>query len=85
VGNDPLILLADEPTGNLDSGATRDLLRLFDGLRSAGQTMVLVTHDERVAATADRLVSMRDGAFVEETRLTRGSGASLSALAGLEG
>jgi putative ABC transport system ATP-binding protein len=82
---EPLVVLADEPTGNLDSAATIDVLRLFDGLRSAGQTMVIVTHDSRVAATADRLISMRDGAFVDETRLTGGSAGNLGALAGLEG
>jgi ABC-type lipoprotein export system ATPase subunit len=71
--NEPLVVLADEPTGNLDSGATLEVLRLFDKLHSAGLTLVIVTHDERVAATADRLVSMRDGALVDETRLTGGS------------
>jgi putative ABC transport system ATP-binding protein len=85
LSNEPLVVLADEPTGNLDSASTLDVLRLLDGLRAAGQTLVIVTHDERVAATADRLISMRDGAFVEETRLTRGSAGRLSELAGLEG
>ena len=70
--NDPLVVLADEPTGNLDSAATLEVLRLFDQLHAAGLTLVIVTHDERVAATADRLVSMRDGALVDETRLTGG-------------
>jgi putative ABC transport system ATP-binding protein len=84
LSNEPLVVLADEPTGNLDSAATLDVLRLLDSLRSAGQTLVIVTHDERVAATADRLISMRDGAFVEETRLTRGTTGSLGELAGLE-
>ncbi|GAA0967188.1 ABC transporter ATP-binding protein [Actinocorallia libanotica] len=75
LANEPLVLLADEPTGNLDTAATRDVLRLFVGLRAAGQTVVIVTHDERVAATADRLVSMRDGMFVDDTRLAgRGTG-----------
>ncbi|MFI0357176.1 ABC transporter ATP-binding protein [Actinomadura sp. 9N407] len=69
MANEPLVLLADEPTGNLDTAATLDVLRLFEDLRSAGQTLVVVTHDERVAATADRLVSMRDGMFVDDTRL----------------
>ncbi|MCW2886107.1 MAG: transporter ATP-binding protein [Streptosporangiaceae bacterium] len=69
MANEPLVLLADEPTGNLDTAATLDVLRLFEGLRAAGQTLVIVTHDERVAATADRLVSMRDGMFVDDTRL----------------
>jgi putative ABC transport system ATP-binding protein len=84
LSNEPLVVLADEPTGNLDSAATLDVLRLLDSLRSAGQTLVIVTHEERVAATADRLISMRDGAFVQETRLTRGTTGSLGELAGLE-
>jgi len=67
--NEPLVVLADEPTGNLDTAAAADVLRLFAQLRSGGQTLVLVTHDSRVAATADRLLTMRDGAIVDETRL----------------
>jgi putative ABC transport system ATP-binding protein len=85
LSNEPLVVLADEPTGNLDSAATVEVLRLLDSLRAAGQTLVIVTHDARVAATTDRLITMRDGAFVEETRLTRGSGGRLSELVGLEG
>ena len=85
LSNDPLVVLADEPTGNLDSAATREVLRLFDRLHAAGQTLVIVTHDPRVAATADRLVSMRDGAFVDETRMSGGTRGNLGALAGLEG
>jgi ABC-type lipoprotein export system ATPase subunit len=85
LSNDPLVVLADEPTGNLDSAATREVLRLFDSLHAAGQTLVIVTHDSRVAATADRLISMRDGSFVDETRMSGGSRGNLGALAGLEG
>jgi ABC-type lipoprotein export system ATPase subunit len=85
LANDPLVVLADEPTGNLDSEATLDVLRLFDTLHGAGQTLVIVTHDSRIAATADRLISMRDGAFVDETRLTGGTSGRLGSLAGLEG
>jgi ABC-type lipoprotein export system ATPase subunit len=84
LSNEPLVVLADEPTGNLDSAATLDVLRLLDSLRSTGQTLVIVTHDERIAATADRLITMRDGAFVEETRLSRGSTGELGDLIGLE-
>jgi putative ABC transport system ATP-binding protein len=84
LSNEPLVVLADEPTGNLDSAATLDVLRLLESLRAAGQTLLVVTHDARIAATADRLISMRDGAFVEETRLTRGSTGELGQLAGLE-
>jgi putative ABC transport system ATP-binding protein len=85
LSNEPLVVLADEPTGNLDSAATLDLLRLFESLHEAGLTLVVVTHDERIAATSDRLILMRDGAFVDETRLTGGTGGSLGALVGLEG
>jgi putative ABC transport system ATP-binding protein len=83
LSNDPLVVLADEPTGNLDSAATRDVLRLFDSLHSAGQTLVIVTHDPRIAATADRLISMRDGAFVDDTRMSGGTRGSLADLADL--
>ncbi|GAA4574068.1 ABC transporter ATP-binding protein [Planotetraspora kaengkrachanensis] len=83
--NEPLVVLADEPTGNLDTAATLDVLRIFEELRSAGQTFVIVTHDERVAATADRLVSMRDGMFVDDTRLAGTGTGWLGGLAGLEG
>lgn len=85
LANEPLIVLADEPTGNLDSAATLEVLRLFEALRSSGLTLVVVTHDERIAATADRLISMRDGAFVDETRLTCGTTGNLGDLAGLGG
>jgi putative ABC transport system ATP-binding protein len=85
LSNDPLVVLADEPTGNLDSAATLEVLRLFDSLHKAGQTLVIVTHDSRIAAIADRLISMRDGAFVDETRVTGGTTGRLADLAGLEG
>ncbi len=84
MANDPALLLADEPTGNLDSEATLDVLRLFESLHAAGQTLVIVTHDARIGATADRLISMRDGEFIDETRLTGGSTGNLGALAGLD-
>ncbi|WP_034262256.1 ABC transporter ATP-binding protein [Actinospica robiniae] len=85
LANEPTIVLADEPTGNLDSASTLDVLRLFEALHASGLTVVVVTHDERIAATADRLITMRDGAFVDEMRLTGGTRASLADLAGLEG
>jgi putative ABC transport system ATP-binding protein len=68
--NRPTLLLADEPTGNLDSDSTRDVLALLQRLNSAGQTILLVTHDARVASNADRVITMRDGAIVDDTRLT---------------
>jgi putative ABC transport system ATP-binding protein len=84
LANQPLVVLADEPTGNLDSEATLDVLRLFESLHEAGQTLVIVTHDSRIAATADRLISMRDGAFIDETRLTGGTSGRLGALLDLD-
>jgi putative ABC transport system ATP-binding protein len=83
LANEPALVLADEPTGNLDSAATLEILRLFDRLRTAGQTLVIVTHDERIAATADRLISMRDGTFVDETRLIGETPRNLADIAGL--
>jgi putative ABC transport system ATP-binding protein len=65
---DPVLVLADEPTGNLDTAATHDVLQLFGQLHAAGQTLVIVTHDTRVAATADRTIAMRDGTFTQSTR-----------------
>jgi putative ABC transport system ATP-binding protein len=85
LANEPVIVFADEPTGNLDSLATTELLRLFDALHNSGLTLVIVTHDERVAATADRLISMRDGAFIDETRLTGGATGHLGAPARIKG
>jgi putative ABC transport system ATP-binding protein len=70
--NEPLLVLADEPTGNLDSRATGEILRLFARLRESHQTLVLVTHDPRVAVTGERLLTMRDGQIVEDTRLDGG-------------
>ena len=84
LSNEPLVVLADEPTGNLDSAATLDVLQLFERLHESGQTLVIVTHDPRIAATADRMISMRDGAFVDETRLTGAATGQLGALVGLE-
>jgi putative ABC transport system ATP-binding protein len=83
LANEPILVLADEPTGNLDSTATLEVLRVFEDLHLAGLTLVIVTHDERIAATADRLISMRDGTFVDETRLVGGTRGNLADLAGL--
>jgi putative ABC transport system ATP-binding protein len=59
--NDPLIILADEPTGNLDSRTGREVLDLIDRLHQEGKTIVLVTHDDHVAARAERVIHMKDG------------------------
>jgi putative ABC transport system ATP-binding protein len=81
---EPAVVLADEPTGNLDSTSTKEVLRLFGHLHQAGQTLVIVTHDPRIAATADRMISMRDGVFIDQTMLQGGTSGRLGALAGLE-
>jgi len=59
--NDPLILLADEPTGNLDSGTQRDIMAVLDTLNQEGKTIILVTHETDVAAHARRKVTLHDG------------------------
>ena len=57
----PAILLADEPTGNLDSAVSAEILQLFDKLHADGNTIVLITHDHDIAAHAQRVISVRDG------------------------
>ncbi len=64
--NNPKIILADEPTGNLDSKTARDVMEIFKKLNSEGKTIVLVTHDKEVASYAERIVYMRDGEIWEE-------------------
>jgi putative ABC transport system ATP-binding protein len=63
LANRPGVLLADEPTGNLDTESARQVLALLRAQHDAGQTIVMVTHDARVAAAADRLLVMEDGRF----------------------
>jgi putative ABC transport system ATP-binding protein len=72
LANEPAVVFADEPTGNLDSAGTLEVLRVFRTLREDGLTLVVVTHNERIAASADRQVSMRDGAFVGTTIVADG-------------
>ncbi len=62
---EPALLLADEPTGNLDSTSTADVLGLFDDLSAAGRTIVLITHEPDVAAHADRVVEIHDGRLTD--------------------
>jgi putative ABC transport system ATP-binding protein len=69
LANTPDIVLGDEPTGNLDSAAAREVLGLLRGARDRGQTVLLVTHDARVAAAADRVITLRDGLVSDETEL----------------
>ena len=61
LANDPLILLADEPTGNLDTQTSEEILELFDDLHRRGRTVIMVTHEQHVAAHCQRVVHLRDG------------------------
>jgi putative ABC transport system ATP-binding protein len=65
--NDPPFLLADEPTGNLDSATGEQVLALFRELHQQGQTIVMVTHNPEAAAYADRVIHIRDGQIVQES------------------
>ena len=66
--NEPSILLADEPTGNLDSRTSAEMMELFDELNAAGNTMVVVTHEEDIAAHARRVVRLLDGKIVVDEK-----------------
>jgi putative ABC transport system ATP-binding protein len=70
----PVLLLADEPTGALDSKATADVLDLFDELSAAGRTLVVITHEDEVGSRARRLVVMKDGLVQSDTRQRPGGG-----------
>ena len=64
LANDPAILLADEPTGNLDSHSGEEVMEIFDTLHKEGRTLIVVTHDPNVAKRSPRVVSIRDGHVV---------------------
>jgi putative ABC transport system ATP-binding protein len=65
----PAVILADEPTGNLDSRTGAEVMAVMKGLHDEGQTIVLVTHDAKNAGLADRVFFMRDGQLIRETKL----------------
>lgn len=66
--NEPLVILADEPTGNLDSSSGSDILKLFDELHEQGKTLILVTHDPSVGRRARRAIRLRDGLIESDVR-----------------
>ena len=68
LANDPLVLLADEPTGNLDSQTSREILALFDDLHRRGRTLIVVTHDKGVADHTHRIIRLRDGLVDSDRR-----------------
>ena len=69
--NDPAVLLADEPTGNLDSATSEDIMALFGHLNEGGRTIIMVTHDEDVARHAKRIIRVRDGLIVADERASQ--------------
>ncbi len=66
LANDPLIILADEPTGNLDSSSGADILEILDNLHREGKTLVVVTHDEHIATRAGRVIRLFDGRVAQD-------------------
>jgi putative ABC transport system ATP-binding protein len=68
---DPALILADEPTGALDSASARDVMALLDELHAAGRTVVLITHDSEVAGMAQRTIRLRDGLILPDRELVR--------------
>ena len=68
--NNPAVLLADEPTGNLDSTTAEDIMGLFQRLNDGGRTAIMVTHDDDIARHAKRIIRLRDGLVVEDSQVT---------------
>ena len=69
---EPAVLLADEPTGNLDSHTSEEIFMLLKNLNEKGQTIVMVTHDSKAAAYGTRVITLRDGSLAEDISLERG-------------
>ncbi|HWG75026.1 MAG TPA: ABC transporter ATP-binding protein [Acidimicrobiales bacterium] len=74
IATNPAILLADEPTGNLDSAATAEMMGIFARLNAEGRTVVVITHEPEVAGFAGRVVRLRDGEIVDDHRQARRAG-----------
>ena len=66
LANDPAVILADEPTGNLDSQSGAEILGILDGLHQQGKTLIIVTHDDEIASRAQRIIRLRDGRIEQE-------------------
>ena len=83
--NNPAILLADEPTGNLDTGTSAEILALFEELHREGQTIIMVTHEPDVAAHARRIVRMKDGRICSDLPVDQDPAVRLARPSGTEG
>jgi putative ABC transport system ATP-binding protein len=70
--NDPAIILADEPTGNLDSNSGKEVLEIFDTLHKEGKTIVIVTHDPNIAKKSPRIIGIKDGKIEFDKKLKKG-------------
>ena len=70
IGTNPAIVLADEPTGNLDSTATHEVMAVFSQLNAEGRTVVLITHEDEVARHAKRIIRLRDGEIIDDHRVS---------------
>lgn len=68
LSNKPSILIADEPTGELDTKTTKQIIKLFLELKNAGQSILMVTHNRRIAETADRIITLKDGEIINEIK-----------------
>ena len=71
----PALVLADEPTGNLDTATSREVMLMFSELNRGGRTVILITHESDIAAYAKRVVRLRDGLIIDDRRVVRGAGA----------
>ena len=63
--NDPSIILADEPTGNLDTKTSYEIMELFEEIHRKGNTVIIVTHDQAIASRAERIIKIKDGKIVD--------------------
>jgi putative ABC transport system ATP-binding protein len=69
IATNPALILADEPTGNLDSHSTREVLSVFTDLNNQGRTVVIITHEDEVAARAKRIIRLKDGVIIDDRRI----------------
>ncbi len=81
--NDPMIIFADEPTGNLDTKSSEEIMRILEGLNKSGKTVIVVTHEKEIAKYARRIITMRDGRILSDEVRHKTDSAPGSAMAGL--